>query len=141
LPFTPRYEVKVSGSFKIPTLEVDLGARYRMHTGRPMWKLEDYPVHTEFGAPPGGVIIPGGLPQIVGVDPNDPDYLPHQHILDLHLERAFKLGGTRTMHLVVDGFNVFNSNIATDMDPHFEFGKVTAIPTSRRFRGGVRFQF
>ena len=43
-------------------------------------------------APPGGVINPGGLPQIVGVDPNDPDYLPNQHLFDLHLERAFKSG-------------------------------------------------
>jgi hypothetical protein len=142
LPFTPRYELKVSGSVKIPTLEVDLGARYRMHSGRAAWRLDDYPVHSEFGSPPGGVIDPGGLPQIVGVDPNDPDYLPHQHILDMHLERAFKVGGgQRRVHLVVDGFNLLNSSTPTDMDVHFEYGKVTSIPSSRRFRGGVRFEF
>jgi hypothetical protein len=141
LPFTPTFEVKLSGSYKVPRLEVDLGARYRMHTGRAMWKLDDYPVHTQFGNPPGGVIIPGGLAQIVGVDPNDPTYLPHQHLLDLHLERAFKVGGSSSLHVVVDGFNIFNSSTATDMDPHFEFGKITAIASSRRFRGGIRYQF
>ena len=141
LPFTPRYEVKVSGSYKIPRLEVDLGLRYRMHTGRALWRLDDYPQHTEFGAPPGGVIIPGGLSQIVGVDPNDPDYLPTQHILDLHLEKSLGIGGTGRVHLILDGFNLFNSRTATDVDPHFEYGKITSIPTSRRFRAGVRYQF
>jgi hypothetical protein len=140
LPFTPKYEVKVSGSFKVPGLEVDLGARYRMNTGRPVWLLEDYPVRTETGGR--GVINPGGLPQIVAVDVNDPDYLPHQHILDLHLERAFNVGGgNRKLHLVVDGFNVFNSNAPINMDVHFDYGKVQSIPTARRFRGGVRFEF
>ena len=66
---------------------------------------------------------------------------PPQTLLDLHLERAVKLGGTRTLHFVVDGFNVFNSDTPTDIDVQFEYGKVTAIPTSRRFRGGVRFEF
>jgi hypothetical protein len=141
LPFTPKYEVKVSGSYKVPALEVDLGLRYRMHTGRAMWRLEGYPQHTEFASPPGGVINPGGLVQIVSVDPNDPDYLPNQHLLDVHVEKAFKVGGNRTVHLVIDGFNVFNSFTPINMDPNFEYGKVTSIPTSRRFRGGIRYQF
>jgi len=31
--------------------------------------------------------------------------------------------------------------VPTDIDIQFEYGKVTAIPTSRRFRGGLRFEF
>ena len=34
LPFTPKFELKLSGSYKIPRAEVDLGVRYRMHSGR-----------------------------------------------------------------------------------------------------------
>jgi hypothetical protein len=141
LPFTPRYEVKLSGSYRIPRLEVDLGARFRMHTGRPMWQLEAYPVHTAFADPAGGVIDPGGLGRIVIDDPNNATYLPTQALLDLHLERAFRLSDKRSVHLVADGFNMFNSSTPTDINLQYEWGKVTAIPTSRRFRGGVRFEF
>jgi len=142
LPFTPKWEVKVSGSYTIPKLEVDLGARFRFHTGRPVWKLEGYPQHTQFGDPPGGVIDPGGLPQVVAVDPNNPDYLPNLTLLDLHIEKSIKLGGQKALRLVVDGFNVFNSSTATDMNVYSEgYGKIDNIPQGRRFRMGVRLQF
>ncbi|HVO12926.1 MAG TPA: TonB-dependent receptor [Vicinamibacteria bacterium] len=141
LPFTPKYEFKLSGSYKIPKIEFDLGARLRMYTGKPMWQLESYPVHSTWADPPGGVIDPGGLGRIVAGDPNNPTILPTQALLDVHLEKAFKLGGSRTLNLIVDGFNLFNSYTPTDIDIQFEWGKVTAIPESRRFRAGVRFQF
>jgi len=140
LPFTPKFELKLSGSYKIPAAEVDLGVRYRMHSGRAIWRLENYPVHTQFARPAGGVIIPGGLPQIVGVDPNDPDTLPQQHLFDLHVERAFGRDG-RNVHIVLDGFNIFNSAAPLNTDVIFDYGRVTAIPTARRFRFGVRYEF
>lgn len=142
LPFTPKYEMKLSGSYLIPRVEVDLGVRYRLHTGRPVWQIEDYPVHSEFGGPPGGIVIPGGLPQVVAVDPNDPDHLPYQNLLDLHLARAFKLGrGNSNLQVVLDGFNLFNVSTPLDIDVHFDYGRVTSIPQSRRFRAGLRYEF
>jgi hypothetical protein len=36
LPFTPTWEIKVSGTYMIPKIDVDLGARLRFMTGRPM---------------------------------------------------------------------------------------------------------
>jgi carboxypeptidase family protein len=142
LPFTPRWEVKVSGSYQLPGIDVDLGARLRFHTGRPMWRLEGYPERTQFGGQSGGVILPAGSPQIVAVDANDPDYLPNLTLLDLHVEKPFKLGGQKALRLVVDGFNVFNSNAATNMIVATEgYGKIENIPQGRRFRAGVRLQF
>lgn len=142
LPFTPKWEIKVSGSYTIPRVEVDLGARLRFMTGRPVWRLEGYPLHTQFGDPPGGVIIPAEPAQIVAVDPNNPDYLPKLTLLDLHLEKAFKLGGHKELHAVLDGFNIFNTNTPTDMGVYGEgYGTVTNIPQGRRFRLGARFQF
>jgi len=54
---------------------------------------------------------------------------------------AVKLGGSRSLNLVVDGFNLFNSGTATQVDYHWEYGKITGIPGPRRFRGSVRFNF
>jgi hypothetical protein len=143
LPFTPKWEFKLSGSYTVPRIEVDLGARLRFATGRPVWQLEGYPQHTQFADPPGGVIDPGGLPQVVSVDPNEPDYLPDLTMLDLHAEKAFKLGGgQQKLHLVLDGFNIFNTNTATNMTVQDDgYGKVENIPQGRKFRLGVRYQF
>jgi TonB dependent receptor len=139
LPYTPKFELKLSGSYRIPGIETDFGLRFRMHTGRPVWKLEGYPVHSQWADPPGGVIDPGGQNRIVAVQ--DPDYLPTLAILDLRLEKQIKLGGSRALDLIVDGFNVFNTNAPTNIDYQWEYGKVTGIPTSRRFRGSARFTF
>lgn len=139
LPYTPKFELKASGSYLIPRLEVDLGVRFRMHTGRPVWQLESYPQHTQWADPAGGIIDPGGVGRILAS--KDPEYLPTQSILDLRLEKAIKLGGQKSVHLVVDGFNLFNAYTPTNMDYQFEYGKVTGILDSRRFRGSVRFQF
>jgi hypothetical protein len=142
LPFTPEWEFKLSGSYTIPGIEVDLGARLRVATGRPMWKLEGYPEHTQWADPPGGVINPGGLPQIVAVDPNNPDHLPTLSLLDLHAEKSIKLSGKQSVHVVFDGFNVFNTNTPTDMTIYSDgYGRVTNIPQGRRFRLGLRFEF
>ena len=142
LPFTPAWELKLNGSYTVPGIEVDLGARLRLATGRGVWRLENYDVRTPTGGPPNGVINPGGLPQIVSVDPNDPDYLPTLTIFDLHAEKAIKLRGENTLHLVVDGFNIFNSDTPTDMSVIGDgYGRVTQIPQGRRFRMGLRYQF
>jgi hypothetical protein len=139
LPYTPKFELKASGSYLIPRIDVDLGVRLRMHTGRPVWKLESYVQHTQWADPAGGVIDAGGVGRILAS--STPEYLPTQSILDLRIEKAIKLGGQKSLHLVVDGFNVFNTNIATNMDYQFEYGKVTGIVASRRFRGSARLQF
>ena len=43
--------------------------------------------------------------------------------------------------LAIDGFNLFNTNTPTNIDYQWEYGKVTGIPDSRRFRGTARFTF
>jgi hypothetical protein len=138
LPFTPKYEVKLSGSYLIPKIELDAGLRLRTHSGRPMWQLETYPQHTQWASPDGGVIDPGGTGQIVGV--SSPVHLPANTLFDLHLDKVFKVN-QQSVHVVLDGFNIFNSSTPTDMDPLFEYGKVTAIPQARWFRFGLRYQF
>ena len=79
LPFTPKYEFKISGSYMIPKIETDFGLRLRYTSGRPYWFLEDIPIRASWNfdsPPPGAVIDPDGSPIIVGVDPNNPVILP-----------------------------------------------------------------
>lgn len=138
LPFTPKFEFKLSGSYSIPVVEVDFGARFRMHTGRPVWQLEEIPVHSQWGNPPGSVIT-GGVGTIVSS--TTPFYLPTQSILDLRLEKSVRLAKYGSVHIVLDVFNVFNSNTPNDLDYQWEFGKVGGILDPRTFRLSFLYQF
>jgi hypothetical protein len=139
LPFTPKFEFKVSGSYSVPVIDVDLGARFRMHTGRPVWQLQDdIPIHSASNDPPGG-IIGSGIGNIVGT--TVPRYLPVQSILDLRVEKAIRIAKYGSVHLVLDVFNLFNSNTPTDLDYQWEFGKVGGILSPRTFRLSFLYQF
>ena len=139
LPFTPKFEFKLSGSYTIPGIDVDLGARFRLHTGRPVWELQGgIPMHTVNNNPPGG-IIGVGIGAIVGRDM--PDYLPTQTIVDFRVEKAIRLAKYGSVHLILDAFNLFNSNTPTSIDYQFEFGKVGGIIEPRTFRLSLMYQF
>jgi len=140
LPFTPTFEFKFSGSYKIPYVELDLGFRYRMHTGNPVWRVENYPLHTRSAFPPGSVIDPGGS-RIVSGDPTKPEHYATMSVLDLRLEKAFQVGRLGTFSVVLDGFNIFNANTVIGVSTNTEFGKIGSILSSRRFRFNLLFQF
>lgn len=145
LPHTQKYEFKASGSYLIPYIELDLGFRFRYNSGRPLWPLDVIPVHTQWGYPPGSVINTGDN-YIVSIDPKDPWYLPHEAILDLRLDRGFKLGEVGTLRVALDMLNVFNENAAVNAgyggahEP--QIGRVSGVTfPSRKFRLSVLFQF
>ena len=139
LPFTPKFEFKVSGSYTIPGIDVDLGARFRMHSGRPVWRLEGgIPIHTATNNPPGGV-IGTGVGAIVGEE--NPNYMPAQTIVDFRLEKPIRLAKYGSIHLILDVFNLFNSNTPTAIDYQFEWGKVGGIVSPRTFRLSFMYQF
>ena len=141
LPFTPKYEFKVSGSYTVPYIELDLGVRFRMHSGRPVWQLETIPVASQWSQPSGS-IIGGGVGTIVGIDPNKPDYLPTQTILDLRAEKRVKLGRYGQVGIILDVFNVFNNNTPNDIGYQFgEFGRVGGILEPRTFRFSFEYLF
>ena len=139
LPFTPKFEMKISGSYTIPYAEIDLGARFRLHSGRPMWTLAEYPTQSQWSPLTPGRIVGGGIGSVVAAA--DPVYLPTQTILDLRLEKSVKLGSYGQIGLIVDIFNIFNNNTPTSIDNQWEFGKVGSIIEPRSFRLSFLYQF
>jgi len=145
LPHTQKFELKLSGSYKIPSVEVDVGFRFRYNSGRPVWPLDGFPQHSPWADPPGGVIISGGN-RVVSIDPKDPWYLPSETILDLRLDRAFRIADFGTVHLALDILNVFNESAVTNAGYGGEIeptiGRVSGITfPSRKIRLSLRFQF
>ncbi len=152
LPFTPRFEFKLAGNYTIPKIEVDLGIRFRYHNGRPVWQTEAI---TQLIRPSSDLtdpeviahyVLTEGGDAIVAMDPTKPLYLPAQKILDLHLEKAFAAGPGK-LHVMLDGFNVFNSKDVTNamtkiVDESVTFqGQLTGILSPRTFRLGVMYDF
>jgi outer membrane receptor protein involved in Fe transport len=139
LPFVPKLEVKISGSYTVPVVELDLGIRFRMHTGRPLWKLESYPTRTQWGGIDGSIIVPGGLNRIVMN--KKPEYLPALNLIDFRVEKALQLGRLGSLHFVLDVFNVLNTADVTNIDYAGQWGRITGITDARRFRLSFMFQF
>jgi len=139
LPFVPKWEFKFSGSYTVPYVELDLGVRFRYHTGRPLWKLENYPVRSQYGGIEGSVIS-GGLNRIVGsVEPTE--YMPVLSVFDLRVEKAFKISKYGDLHVVLDTLNLFNRANVTNAEYAGLWGRVTGITDARRFRFSLMFQF
>ena len=138
LPYVPKWEIKASGSYTVPVVEMDLGLRFRFHTGRPIWRLETYPVHTEWSNPTGGVIQTGGGSIVSSIDPT---WLPSLAIFDLRAEKAIPVKSFGSVHVILDVFNIFNSANITNAEYSGLWGRITGISDARRFRLSFMFQF
>jgi hypothetical protein len=145
LPHTPKWEFKLSGSYRIPYIEADLGFRFRYNSGRPLWPLEAIPTSGQWSQPPGGVITTGGS-HIVSIDPNDPWYLPSEAVLDLRLDKGFALSDYGTVRIALDMLNALNEDAVVNAgyggahEPII--GRVSGITyPSRKIRLSLSFQF
>ncbi|MGA2363835.1 MAG: TonB-dependent receptor [Candidatus Aminicenantales bacterium] len=141
LPFTPKFELKISGSYTIPKVELDLGLRFRMHTGRPVWELQSLNEISQwnYGSTPADAVVEGGVGTIVGV--SKPHYLPAQAIVDFRLEKTFKMPRYGSLNFIIDVFNLFNSNTPNSIEYQYPFGSVRGVLTPRTFRLSFMYQF
>ncbi len=138
LPFVPKLEIKASGSYTVPVIELDLGARFRMHTGRPLWQLYNYPVRSQWGGIEGS-IISGGLNRVVGS--TEPTYLPTLTVFDFRVEKAFRISSYGAIHVVLDILNAFNASNVTNAEYSGLWGRITGLTDARRFRLSFMYQF
>ena len=84
-------------------------------------------------------------------DPTDPLYMPLLTIMDLRLEKTFKLGGGN-LRVMLDGFNLLGSKAVTnamvkkvavpDTDILLrDVGRVVGLVSPRYFRLGLMYSF
>jgi len=156
MPFTPRFEFKLNGNYTIPKVELDLGFRFRLHTGRPVWVLADVQTMESYSYDPNDqhsvIITSGGASQqIVAQAGTAPLYMPVLSILDLRLDKSFKLGPNK-LRFMLDMFNLFNSKAVTNAMLKKigvsgtdillrDVGRVVGLVAPRTFRLGVMYQF
>ena len=151
LPFTPRFEFKINGNYTIPVIEADFALRFRMHTGRPVWIVQEIgkkiTTNTDFSDAElmaQAVLTTGGT-SIIAQDPTKPLYMPLLKILDLRFEKGFRMGPGK-LSVIFDVFNLFNSQDVTNaytrkIEGVDTIGQVTGIVAPRKYRGGIQFVF
>lgn len=145
LPWTSKYEFKLSGSYLIPGIEADLGFRFRWNSGKPFWPVQVFPQNSPWApVDPNRITVnTATFAQTVAIDVNDPWYYPSEAILDLRLAKDFKIGGQR-LNVALDLLNAFNANVPSyigegNIQP---VGRVTTVTIpSRMLRLNIRFDF
>lgn len=127
------HNVRVTGSYAAP-LDVFLSLRYSYESGRPYGRL---------------ITVPG-LPQeprTIIAEPRGAYILPALNGFDVNLEKTFQLGGTRRLRLVLDIYNLFNSNTVVTLRNNSTetgdagFGQSLSVVDPRSAQLGIRFQF
>jgi hypothetical protein len=159
MPFSPRFEFKINGNYTIPKIEMDVGLRYRYHTGRPVWVLADVQQLASWNYDDASpeqrahwvILTTGGYSQqIVAQNATDPLYMPVMSILDLRLDKTFAVGANSKLRFMLDAFNILGSKAVTNAMtktiaqgdiPVREVGRVVGLVPPRTFRLGVLFQF
>jgi outer membrane receptor protein involved in Fe transport len=146
LPMTPKWQFKLSTSYTVPKVEVDLGLRYRYNSGRAVWPMDQVPSYQTWDSDfmEGYVISTGGETggNIIAIDPDNPEYLPAEHLVDLSLSHDFKLGKVGSVGFSLDILNLFNSSAVNKAGfKSYEYGRVYSLVAPRVARLGVAFRF
>ena len=98
--------------------------------------------------PAGGPAFPSSSTIFIRMDKYGARRLPFRNVLNLRLDKDFRLGGGRKFSLAIDAFNALNSNAAwaeqqatiTEASGP-TYGFVTRIVTPRIFRFSVGYEF
>ncbi len=104
-----RHEVKLMMGVQVPKIELGVNAYFRSLSGRPFTLYQQF-ASSVISFPPSS----GG--RRVLVEPRGSERRPSENVLDLRLEKIFKLGvGKNRISVYADITNVFNASAATDL--------------------------
>jgi hypothetical protein len=130
-----RHQFKLTGMVKGPW-GINLGTYFRYYSGRRYTR--------QVRSQDVGLSLAQG-PTTINAEERGARGYPALTILDLHLEKAFKIGPVN-IRAFVDIFNVLNSNKATGVvttsgHPSLVFEEMTSIENPRIFRLGAKIEF
>lgn len=144
MPMTPEWMFKISGGYRIPKIEAELGLRYRWDSGRPIFPIQSIPTYATWMGDdiPDGVYIGSGHDFMVADDPNDPDWLPSTSIVDLSLAKDIGLQGFGVLKIQFDLLNALNEDAPNSVGFYEgDYGRVYSIVQPRTYRLGVKYSF
>ncbi|HEV7766946.1 MAG TPA: TonB-dependent receptor, partial [Thermoanaerobaculia bacterium] len=143
LPMTPKWMVKISGSYTLPRIETDFGLRYRFDSGRPFFAVQELPTFATWmtDLQPGVFLGTGWHGFMVADDPTKPDWTPSTSIIDLSLSKRFAVRGYG-LSVSLDVLNAFNENSPNRVGFHeADYGRVYGLVQPRTVRAGVKLGF
>ena len=127
--------VKILGSYEVPRIGVNVAAVFKAQTGFPYGRVLTL---TQDAA--GNPFNQGTV--TVFAEPRDTFRLPTVRYLDFQISKPFEVGAQR-FDLVLDVFNVTNSNVVTNLNANTgpAFQSPTDVLGPRVFRLGGRWRF
>ncbi len=128
-----RHQFKLTGTVKGP-FGINLSGYFRYLTGLPYTRTVN---SKDLGLP---------FSETIFAEPRGSRNLPDLRILDLRVEKEFKLKEKMTFKVFADVFNLFNESKATGVvsrssSPNLKFEEMTSIQDPRVFRLGAKFEF
>jgi outer membrane receptor protein involved in Fe transport len=141
---TPVWAVKIAGSYTVPTIETDIGLRIRYDSGVPVWPVEAVPGWATWKSSTEGSYLNTGAESdiMVATDPTKPDWSSPTTILDLSLQKSFKLGNVGQLNISFDALNALNSSAPNRVVyTQANYGLVSSLVLPRTYRLGVKFMF
>lgn len=144
LPMTPELMVKVAASYTIPTIETDLGLRFRYDSGRAIFPIQSVPAWATWMSDlPDWAYLSGPCCQqlMVADDPKNADFTPSTQIVDLSVQKTFGIGGYG-LNVSLDVLNALNESAANRFGVgQGDYGRVYSLIQPRTYRAGVKFNF
>jgi len=140
-----RHEVKVMLGVQVPVVDIGVNAYFRALSGRNYTPYQQFASSViSFPASSGG--------RRVLLAPRGSLRRPSERVLDLRLEKIFKVGAAKNrLALYADITNVFNADAATDLQYRVPervigletvaFGSPTALLSPRQATFGARWSF
>lgn len=130
LSYDPTHMLKIQATVILP-FDINFNMNFQMISGLNYTKTARIPLSYDSNR------------TTIYAEPRGKYKMPMTHVLDLRLEKTFKIGNFK-LGLLMDFFNLFNEGKATSIDARYQpqyFGNTLAIQAPFAYRAGIRFWF